>query len=65
MTHIMLLSGSRNTVVYNPSQLNVGTEDISPLLDDHLRGMWGEKMYRIVMTVKGNGLKEKLKYKVM
>lgn len=57
--------GNGHSIVYNPSQLNVSTEDISPLLDNHLRGMWGQNMYRIVMTVKGNGLKEKLKYKVM
>ena len=57
--------GNGHCIVYNPSQLNVSTEDISPLLDNHLRGMWGEKMYRIIMTVKGNGLEEKLKYKVM
>lgn len=59
----MLRDGRR--VVYDPSALDVAAEDISPMLDDHLRGVWGNRMFRIVMTVKGNGLKGKIKYRVI
>lgn len=60
---IVLRDGRR--VVYDPSTLDVAAEDISPMLDDHLRGVWGNGMFRIVMTVKGNGLKGKIKYRVI
>lgn len=36
---------------YNAKQLSVEVEDISPLLDPILTGMWGTRMYRIVLTV--------------
>ena len=36
---------------YNAKQLSVEVEDISPLLDPMLTGMWGTRMYRIVLTV--------------
>ena len=35
------------------------------MLDAHLKGVWGEKMYRIVMTVKGNKTKGSIRYKVI
>ena len=50
------LNGGRR-IAYDPKQLSVSIEDISPMLDAHLKGVWGEKMYRIVMTVKGNKTK--------
>lgn len=57
--------GDGRRIVYDPMQLSVIVEDVSPMLDAHLRGVWGDKMYRIVMTVKGDKLKGGIKYKVM
>jgi len=58
------LNGGRR-IAYDPKQLSVSIEDISPMLDAHLKGVWGEKMYRIVMTVKGNKTKGSIRYKVI
>ena len=57
---ILLLGDHR--LVYDARQLEAAIEDISPLLDPVLRQMWGQQMYRIVLTVKNNVLKAKLKY---
>ena len=49
---------------YDTRQLDVTVEDISDLLDPLLKGMWGEKMYRIVMTVKSKKTKNQIKYTI-
>lgn len=49
-------------IVFNDKQLDAQTEDISSLLDPVLQQMWGKHMYRIVLTVKDNSLKGKIKY---
>ena len=49
-------------IVYDVKQLTAQSEDISTLLDPVLQQMWGNHMYRIILTVKDNKLKGKLKY---
>ena len=56
-----LLLGN-HSLIYDDKLLEPTIEDISPLLDPVLRQMWGQQMYRIVLTVKNNVLKAKLKY---
>lgn len=49
---------------YDKSQLEASTEDISDKLDPVLQNMWGQKMYRIVLTVKSAKLKNRIKYTI-
>jgi hypothetical protein len=51
-----------HSITYDARQLSVAVEDVSDKLDFVLRGMWGNKMYRIVMTVRQKKLKDKIKY---
>ncbi|MDE5571776.1 MAG: heparinase, partial [Prevotella sp.] len=47
---------------YDARLLEPAVEDISELLDPVLQQQWGQCMYRIVLTVKNQPLKTKLKY---
>lgn len=49
---------------YDKSQLEASVEDISDKLDPVLQNMWGQKMYRIVLTVKSVKLKNRIKYTI-
>ena len=49
---------------YDKSQLEASVEDISDKLDPVLQNMWGQKMYRIVLTVKSTKLKNRIKYTI-
>jgi hypothetical protein len=49
---------------YDKSQLEASTEDISDKLDPVLQNMWGQKMYRIVLTVKSTKLRNRIKYTI-
>lgn len=51
-------------ISYDARCLEAAVEDVSPLLDPVLQQMWGQQMYRIVLTVKPNILKAKLKYHI-
>ncbi|MBR2018688.1 MAG: heparinase II/III family protein [Prevotella sp.] len=51
-------------IEYNANQLDVAIEPISDKLDPLLQGIWGKTMYRIVMTVKGNVTKGKIRYRI-
>lgn len=52
----------RHRIRYDARQLEPVVEDISELLDPVLQQQWGLCMYRIVLTVKNQPLKTKLKY---
>lgn len=52
----------RHRIRYDARQLEPAVEDISELLDPVLQQQWGQCMYRIVLTVKNQPLKTKLKY---
>jgi hypothetical protein len=66
-TRLMLMTTRPDAIQhirYDTRQLDVTVEDISDLLDPLLKGMWGEKMYRIVMTVKSKKTKNQIKYTI-
>ena len=66
-TRLMLMTTRPDAIQhirYDTRQLDVTVEDISDLLDPLLQGMWGEKMYRIVMTVKSKKTKNQIKYTI-
>jgi hypothetical protein len=44
--------------------LEATIEDISNQLDPLLQGMWGQEMYRIVLTVKSAKTKQQIKYSI-
>lgn len=51
-------------ICFKHSQLKASYEDISNLLDDTLRETWGDKMYRIILTVQSNRTKGKVSYRI-
>jgi hypothetical protein len=55
--------GSR-TLSYNPSQLSASVEDISAQLDPLLKGMWGERLFRIVLTLQSTRLTDTIVYHI-
>ena len=54
----------RHRLNYNPSQLEATIEDISNQLDPLLQRMWGNQMYRIILSVKSKKNKETIKYSI-
>lgn len=51
-------------ISYDPNQMEAIVEDISHLMDPLLQGMWGKKMYRIVLTVKSPKAKQQIRYSI-
>ena len=49
---------------FDKHQLDASVEDISERLDPVLQKMWGQKMYRIVLTVKSTKQKNQIKYMI-
>lgn len=49
---------------FDTNQLSATIEDISDKLDPLLQHMWGQKMYRIILTVKSTKTKNKIKYTI-
>ena len=49
---------------YDKRQLEVTVEDISNKLDPVLQKMWGQQMFRIILTVKSAKLKDQIKYTI-
>ena len=49
---------------YDRRQLSAEIEDISDKLDPILQGMWGNKMYRLVLTIRSSARKNKIKYTI-
>jgi hypothetical protein len=63
----MLMTTNRDAlkhISYNTNQLEATIEDISNQLDPLLQGMWGQEMYRIVLTVKSAKTKQQIKYSI-
>ena len=61
-----VLLGS-HAIVYDSRQLTAHVEDLSDRLDPILRQMWGDSLYRIVLTVqpdKGQNIRKTIKYKI-
>ena len=44
----------------NLDGITASVEDCSELLDDHLKGMWGDNLYRIVLTTKKKDKKREI-----
>ena len=61
---IALSADALNHIEYDHSQLSAEVEDISQQLDPLLKGMWGGKMFRIILTVKSTQTKNKIKYTI-
>ncbi|WP_028902955.1 heparinase II/III family protein [Prevotella sp. P6B4] len=64
-TRLMLITTNRHAlkhISYNANQLEASIEDISKQLDPLLQGMWGQEMYRIVLTVKSSKTKQQIRY---
>ena len=59
---VITLGGHR--LRYDGSELSADVEDVSALLDPLLRRVWGDEMYRIVLTVKSTALKGKVNFKI-
>ena len=49
---------------YDTNQLSTSVEDISNQLDPLLQGIWGKKMYRIILTVKSTKTTHKIRYSI-
>lgn len=41
-----------HTLSYQDKVVTASVEDFSEFLDNHLKGMWGDNLYRIVLTTK-------------
>lgn len=54
----------KNAIIYDSSRLSVTVEDQSPLLDPLLTGLWGKKLYRIVMELRGKDTTGKVTYRI-
>lgn len=54
--HKGVITLGSHAILYDEHHLQVDAEDISPLLDPLLEGLWGQKMFRLVLTVKSNQL---------
>ncbi len=54
----------KNSIIYNGGQVEASTEDISTLLDPLLQQIWGQKMYRIVLTIKSTKTTNKIQYTI-
>ena len=49
---------------YDANQLSATIEDISNLLDPLLQGMWGPKMYRVILSIKSTKTNNRIKYTI-
>ena len=49
---------------FDANQLSATIENVSDKLDPLLQHMWGQKMYRIILTVKSTKTKNKIKYTI-
>lgn len=64
---LMLMALSPDALLhlhYDKSQLSATVEDISDKLDPVLQKMWGQHMYRIILTIKSTKTNNKIKYTI-
>ncbi len=59
-----VVSLGSHRITFPSSAVSADYEDISPLLDPLLKGIWGEKMYRITLTIKSQALKGTIRYEI-
>lgn len=66
-TRLMLMTVAPDAlshISYDRSQLSATVEDISSTLDPLLQGLWGQRMYRVVLTVKSRQTKGTIRYSI-
>ena len=56
--------GALNHIHFDASQMEASVEDISGQLDPLLQGMWGQKMYRIILSIKSTKTNNRIKYTI-
>jgi hypothetical protein len=49
---------------FDTNKLSASIEDISNQLDPLLQGIWGKKMYRIILTMKSTKTSNQIKYSI-
>ena len=49
---------------FDADKLSASMEDISNQLDPLLQGMWGKRMYRIILTIKSTNINESIRYTI-
>lgn len=54
----------KKTITYDAARLSVTVEDKSALLDPLLTGLWGNRLYRIVMELRGKATAGKVTYRI-
>lgn len=59
-----IVSVGTSNIIYNPNMASVQIEDKSAMLDPLLTELWGNKLYRIIMTVNSTANKGKITYKI-
>ena len=59
---VIVLDGHR--LSYDARQLQAHVEDVSALLDPLLQNIWGQHMYRIILTVRHGDLHNRLRYTI-
>jgi hypothetical protein len=50
---------------FDATQMTASIEDISAQLDPLLQHIWGQRMYRVVLTVKSTKAKNRIKYRII
>jgi hypothetical protein len=50
---------------FDTTQMTASIEDISAQLDPLLQHIWGQRMYRVVLTVKSTKAKNRIKYRII
>ena len=53
-----------NHIHFDASQMEASIEDISGQLDPLLQGMWGPKMYRVILSIKSTKTNNRIKYTI-
>ena len=51
-------------VEFDGGRLTASVEDVAPLMDQLLQGVWGPRLYRVVLTVKGRQPRQKITYTI-
>ena len=54
----------KRRIIYPAGRIDVTTEDVSALMDPLLQGMWGNTLYRIVMTLRSPETTSRVTYKI-
>ena len=60
--HIVRLG--EHSIQFDANQLEASIEDISDKLDPLLQQMWGQQMYRIILTTRSQKTRNKISYTI-